>query len=288
MASIEDTSPDTSPPAPPGVDTDKPSAARIYDWYLGGTQNWAVDREFGKRAVEMWPGIRPIARLNRAFMNRVVEAALSAGIRQFLDLGSGVPTVGNVHEIIKRRIPEDEDATVVYVDYEPVAAAHSTLILEKDEATDWAGLVQRDLRDPHGIFDDDRTEELIDFEEPVCVLMIAVMHFVGPDDNPAKIVDTYRSHVAPGSWLAISHASLEDAPEEEQAGVRTMVETYRNTSNPMWLRTRDELAPWFGDWPMLEPGLCHLPDWRPDREPTRAELKASLFGWGGVAVKPAP
>src|SRR5437764_3651877 len=176
MAQIED----AAPVAPAGVDTTKPSAARIYDWYLGGDHNWAVDREFGKRAVQLWPGMKAMARRNRAFMNRVVEAALDAGIRQFLDLGSGVPTVGNVHEILRRRLPQNPDATVVYVDYEPVAAAHSTLILEQDEATGWAGLVQRDLRDPQAIVEDDATRALIDFDQPLCVLMIAVMHFVGP------------------------------------------------------------------------------------------------------------
>lgn len=280
---------DNAPTAPAGVDTDKPSAARIYDWYLGGTQNWAVDREFGRKAVQLWPGMRAMARQNRAFMNRVVEAALDAGIRQFIDLGSGVPTVGNVHEIIRRRVPEDEDATVVYVDYEPVAAAHSTLILERDEATDWAGIVQRDLRDPDEIFEDDTTRALIDFEEPVCVMLIAVMHFIGPDDTPDKIVETYRSHVAPGSWLAISHASTDDAPEDDEtAGVREMIATYQKTSNPMWLRDRAEFMPWFGEWTMLEPGISRLPAWRPTGEPSPDELEASSFGWGGVAEKPKP
>lgn len=281
--------------APAGVDTDKPSAARIYDWYLGGTQNWAVDREFGKKAVQLWPGMIAMARQNRAFMNRVVEAALDAGIRQFIDLGSGVPTVGNVHEIIRRRITEgtedaeDTDATVVYVDYEPVAAAHSTLILERDEVTDWAGLVQRDLRDADAIFEDATTSALIDFDEPVCVMLIAVMHFVGPDDGPDKVVETYRSQVAPGSWLAISHASVDDAPEDDEtAGVRKMIASYQNTSNPMWLRDRAEFAPWFGDWTMLEPGITRLPDWRPVSEVLPDELKASSFGWGGVAEKPKP
>lgn len=275
---------DSAPIAPAGVDTDKPSAARIYDWYLGGTQNWAVDREFGKRAVQLWPGMKAMAQQNRAFMNRVVEAALDAGIRQFIDLGSGVPTVGNIHELIRRRLPDEGDATVVYVDYEPVAAAHSTVILEKDEATGWATIVQRDLRDPDAVLDDDATRELIDFDEPVCLLLIAVMHFIGPHDDPDKITATYRSRLAPGSWLAISHASIDDAPADETtAGVRRMIDTYRTTSNPMWLRDRAEFAPWFGDWTMLEPGITRLPHWRPDREPTEEELEASSYGWGGVA-----
>jgi O-methyltransferase involved in polyketide biosynthesis len=282
MAQIDD----TAPTAPAGVDTEKPSAARIYDWYLGGDQNWAVDREFGRRVEQLWPLIKPIARQNRAWMNRVVEAALDAGIRQFVDLGSGVPTVGNVHEIIRRRLPEDDDATVVYVDYEPVAAAHSTLILERDEATDWAGLVQRDLRDPRAIFRDEETRRLIDFEEPVCVMLISVLHFLGPDDHPDKIVEAYRAQVAPGSWLALSHACIEDAPEESLEDVTRLLAAYKDTSNPMWHRTRAEITPWFADWKMIEPGLSRLPDWRPDHELTELEAKASPFGWCGVAEKP--
>jgi O-methyltransferase involved in polyketide biosynthesis len=285
MAQIEG----SAPIAPAGVDTEKPSAARIYDWYLGGDQNWAVDREFGRKAEQLWPLIKPTARHNRAWMNRVVEAALDAGIRQFLDLGSGVPTVGNVHEIIKRRLPEGEDATVVYVDYEPVAAAHSTLILERDGATDWAGLVQRDLRDPRAIFRDQETKRLLDFDEPVCVMIVSVLHFIGPDDNPGKVLDAYKSHVAPGSWLALSHASVEDAPEESEdtAAVRRLIATYQNTSNPMWLRNRAQIAAWFDGWEMVEPGISRLYQWRPDHEATELEIKASPFGWCGAARKPS-
>jgi hypothetical protein len=284
MAQIED----SAPAAPAGVDIEKPSAARIYDWYLGGDQNWAVDREFGRKAEQLWPLIKPIARQNRAWMNRVVDAALRAGIRQFIDLGSGVPTVGNVHEIIRRRLPEDDDATVVYVDYEPVAAAHSTLILERDGATDWAGLVQRDLRDSWEIFRDETTRRLIDFEEPVCVLLVSVLHFIGPDDKPDEILAKYREHVAPGSWLALSHVCCEDAPPEGVAEVRRFVDAYKNTSNPAWIRTRDEILPWFADWTMIEPGMVRLPDWRPDHEVTETEVKARPYAWCAVAEKPVP
>jgi O-methyltransferase involved in polyketide biosynthesis len=276
----------TAPIAPAGVDTEKPSAARIYDWYLGGDQNWAVDREFGRKVEQVWPLIKPVARHNRAFMNRVVTAALDAGIRQFIDLGSGVPTVGNVHEIIRRRLPAGERATVVYVDYEPVAAAHSTVILERDEATGWAGLVQRDLRDPYAILEDPRTLELIELNRPVCLLLISVLHFIGPDDHPGRLLETYRENLAPRSWLAMSHIASEGAPEEGAAQVRRFVDAYKNTSNPGWLRTRDEIAPWFGDWTLIEPGMSRLVDWRPDHELTEAEIEARPFAWCAVAEKP--
>src|SRR5436309_11683831 len=145
---------DLAPPAPAGVDTEKPSAARVYDWYLGGTQNWAVDREFGRKAVALFPHIRPLCRQSRTMMNRIVRAALDAGCRQFLDLGSGVPTVGNVHEVVRETLPEDEQAAVVYVDYEEVAAAHARITLETEGVRGWAGFVQADLRDPKGVLAD--------------------------------------------------------------------------------------------------------------------------------------
>ncbi|WP_158880546.1 SAM-dependent methyltransferase [Amycolatopsis anabasis] len=277
---------DSAPAMPSGVDTEKPSAARMYDWYLGGTQNWAVDREFGKKVVQLWPHVREVAKQNRRFLRRAVTAALDAGIRQFVDLGSGVPTVGNVHEIVREHLPAGERATVVYVDYEPVAVAHATLILEQDEATDWATIVQEDLRAPKKIFDHAETKRLIDLDQPVCLLLIAVLHFVGGDDRPEELLERYRRRVAPGSWLALTHIACEEADEEDQAAVRRFADAYRDTSNPLWVRERDELAPWFGDWSLVEPGITHLPDWRPDYELTVAESTARPFAWCGVARKP--
>ena len=278
----------TANEVPIGVDIEKPSAARVYDWYLGGTQNWAVDREFGRRVEKVWPLIRPISRQNRAFMNRVVEAALDAGIRQFVDLGSGVPTAGNVHEIVRDRLPADEPAVVVYVDNEAVAAAHSTLILEREDATDWAGLAQRDIRDPAAVFADEATRRLIDWSEPVCLLMITVLHFIGPDDDPDGLMATYRAKLAPGSWLAVTHGTCtDDAPPERAAEVRRFVDAYRDTSNPAYLRSAEEILPWFGGWPLLEPGLTALPDWRPEQAVSALEAATRPFARCAVARRPA-
>ncbi len=276
---------DTAAPiAPKGVDTEKPSAARVYDWFLGGSHNWAVDREFGRRLEALWPLFRPVAQQNRAFMNRVVAAALDAGIRQFVDLGSGVPTVGNVHEIVRDRVDEGR---VVYVDYEPVAAAHSTLILEQEDATDWAGLVQADMRDPDAVFAAEATRRLIDWSEPVCLLMIAVLHFVGPDDDPAGLVARYRRQLAPGSWLGFTHAGVaDDAPPDRAEQARTFAAAYKNTSNPVWLRSDEEIVSWFGDWPLLPPGISPLVDWRPVRKPDSLDAETRPFGRGAVAVHP--
>ncbi|WP_158890954.1 SAM-dependent methyltransferase [Amycolatopsis anabasis] len=276
----------SAPDAPEGVDTEKPSAARMYDWYLGGDQNWAVDREFGRRVEAIFPLIKEVARQNRQFLGRVVRAALDAGFRQFLDIGSGVPTVGNVHEVVAENLPEGEEATVVYVDYEPVAAAHATLLLERHGATGWAAMVQEDLRNPENIFRDPTTRRLIDFRKPVCLLMVAVFQFVGDDDHPVDLVERYRRELAPGSWLALSHLACDEASPADQAAIREFVDAYVHTSNPAWLRDRSEVEPLFGDWPLIEPGLTHLPDWRPDRAPNPLEAKARPFWWCGVAEKP--
>jgi SAM-dependent methyltransferase len=245
-----------------------------------------VDREFGRRMEQQWPLVRPGSKQNREFMNRAVRAALRAGIRQFVDLGSGVPTAGNVHEVVEAELPEDHDATVVYVDYEPVAVAHATLILEEEAATDWAGIVQADMRDAKAVLRAEETKRLIDFSKPVCLMMMAVLHFVGPDDDPIGILKAYRDKLAPGSWLAISQMSEGDGTGETLAGLRWFVEQYRKTSNPVWLRDREEIEPLFGDWNLLEPGIVHLPDWRPDRKLNALEAEARPYAWCGIAEKP--
>lgn len=275
---------DVAPPPPAEIDTEKPSAARMYDWYLGGTNNWAMDREYAKRALTVFPPGMALARQNRMFMNRVVRTALANGIRQFIDLGSGVPTVGNVHEVVRNHLPAGQRASVVYVDYEPVAAVHATVLLERDGSTDWAGIVQADLRDTDQVLNHRVTRRLINFRQRVCLLMIAVLHFVGDQDQPAEIVRRYQQRLSSGSWLAISHITDEGLNDEQATGVRRFVGAYRHTTNPLWLRDSSQIRSWFGDWRLLEPGLVHLPDWRPERAGA-ADPVARPFGWAGVAEK---
>lgn len=273
---------------PPGIDLEQPSAARIYDWYLGGDQNWAIDREFGRRMEELWPHARHGSVQNRRFMHRVVRAALDAGIRQFLDLGSGVPTVGNIHEICSEHLGSDDRATVAYVDYEPVAAAHGRLILERDEATESAALVQQDMRDPFAVLDDPEATRVLDRNQPICVLMIAVLHFVGRDDKPEEIISGYLDNCTSGSWFALSHMTVPPDPEAA-AGVQRFADQYRNTANPVHLRSYEEIVPWFDGLHMLEPGITHLTDWRPETSPqdlSEADLGARPFAWCAVAEKP--
>ena len=166
-----------------------------------------------------------------------------------------------------------------------VAAAHATLILERQEATEWAGLVQSDMRDSRSILENETTVRLIDFDQPVCLLMMAVLHFVGPDDNPSELVKRYRDRLVPGSWLALSHMSVGDVNEGDKAAILHFAEQYRHTSNPVWLRERAEIASFFGDWNLLQPGVTHLPDWRPVRELNTIEARARPYAWCGVAEK---
>ncbi|MBA8824647.1 hypothetical protein FHX42_001994 [Saccharopolyspora lacisalsi] len=270
----------------PGVDLSRPSAARIYDWYLGGAHNWAIDREFGARIETMLPPIKALARSNRAFLGRLVRAALDSGIRQFLDIGSGIPAVGNVHEIVRQH---GADARVVYVDYEPVAAAHSRMLLQQEEATGWAGIVQQDFLAPSAVLESPETRRLIDFDQPVCLLLIALGHFLGDEADVPGVLDRYRDRLVAGSWLGLSHIACDDATPEQQEQMRGGAASYQDTSNPLWLRDRAELARWFGPWPLLSPGMVHLPDWRPDvpDEPlSEEEAQARGLAWCGVATRP--
>jgi SAM-dependent methyltransferase len=278
-----------APLAPDGVDVEKPSAARIYDWFLGGSHNYAVDREFGKKLVEGFPLVRPIARSNRAWLGRVVRSAVEAGFRQFLDLGSGVPTVGNVHEIVRDALPEGEEAAVVYVDYEEVAAAHARIMLDDQGVTDWVGFVQSDLRDVGGVLKARETKQLLDFSRPVCLLLVSVLHFLGPGDKPAELVARYQQKLAPGSRLAISHVTVDEAPAEDLPEALNVVEAYKSTSNPYWLRTREEIGELFNDWPLIEPGLVSLTDWHSEnpRWMSLEDEEVRPYNWGGVAEKPA-
>lgn len=273
-----------APKAPRDVDLTKPSSARIYDWYLGGTNNYAVDRHFGKQADEQFPLIKTLAMSNRQWLGRVVRAALTAGITQFLDLGSGVPTVGNVHEIVAEHAPEDSDPRVVYVDYEHVAVAHSEVILQDE--SEWAGAVRADLRDPEAVFNDATVQRLVDLSKPVCVLLVSVLNFVGGGDDVPGVLNRYRQRMAPGSWLAISHITTDDAPEDGAAQISALAESYRKTQNPAWLRPRAEFASWFDGMDLVEPGIVHLTDWRPDEVeavfPDLEKEEVRPFYWSAV------
>jgi SAM-dependent methyltransferase len=241
--------------APQTIDIERPSVARMYDYYLGGSHNFAVDRAAAQQMIAAVPEAPLMAQANRAFLRRAVRLLIDAGIRQFLDIGSGIPTVGNVHEIAQQSAP---DARVVYVDIDPVAVAHSREILA---GNDFATAIQEDLRRPREILDHPEVRKLIDFAQPVAVMIVAVLHFVPDSDDPAGVMATIRDALAPGSYLTLSQASDEGRSREERADAE---EIYRRTDNPLSVRNRAELARLFEGFTLLEPGVVWVPQWRPD------------------------
>jgi len=259
---------------PEGVDTGKPSAARLYDYLLGGGHNFAADRMLAEKFLQAQPNARTIARLNRAFLRRAVLFMMDNGIRQFLDLGSGIPTVGNVHEIAQKADPETR---VVYVDFEDVAVAHSQLILENDPR---ATIIQEDMTNPVDVLKAADDSGLIDFAQPVGVLTAGVFHFVPPEADPQAVVAAYRDAVPAGSYLAFSQFT-QDLQPEEMAGV---VEVMKKSQNPMFPRTKTEIEGFLEGFDVVEPGIVPLPLWRPEGANTDNPDKAGIFAVVGKKI----
>jgi S-adenosyl methyltransferase len=258
---------------PADIDITRPSPARLYDYFLGGSHNFAVDRNLADRAIAASPDIPYAARSNRAFLRRAVRFMTSNGVDQFLDIGSGIPTEGPTHEIATSGRP---GARVVYVDRDPVAVAHSRALLT-DDARDT--VLQADLRDPQAVLAADEVRTAIDFDRPVGLLLLAVLHFVSDEEDPAAIVATLRKALAPGSYLAISHVStalrLDQDKLRRDAGL----------SAPLsYVRDPAEIGRFFGDWELVEPGLVPIALWRPDGVP--GPEAARMPGVGGVARHP--
>ncbi|MCX5192956.1 SAM-dependent methyltransferase [Streptomyces sp. NBC_00249] len=269
--------------APPGIDISVPSVSRIYDYYLGGSHNFEVDRQAARRAMEFMPGLPKIMQANRAFMRRAVRHAVSEGVTQFLDIGSGIPTFGNVHEIAHAASPE---ARVVYVDHDPVAVAHSRAVLDGDDRT---GVVAADLRKPEDVLGSPEVSRLIDLERPVALLLVAVLHFLEDTDEPYEAVARLRDELAPGSLLILTHASYEGIPLTEEVA-SGMVGVYRDIRNPLVMRTGEQIRGFFDGFELLEPGLVSMPDWRPDRSGPLADGEApedpyAFSGFAGVGRK---
>jgi len=240
----------------PEVDPSRPSVARIYDFWLGGSQNFEADREAGRRAAEAMPTLPTWARANRVFLRHVVgELVGTYGIRQFLDLGSGVPTVGNVHEIAQAA---DPGATVVYIDMDPVAIAHARALLA-GHPTVHAALA--DLREPRVVLEHPVVRDAIDWDEPVAVLMFAVLHFIADDDEAGRIVRAFTEPCAPGSHLAISHGGFDHADlEAQQNAARDYMKV---TGVPFTPRRAEQIAPWLDGLEILPPGLVNVDVWLP-------------------------
>ncbi|MGV9455165.1 SAM-dependent methyltransferase [Streptomyces sp. NPDC003635] len=260
--------------APRSIDITVPSVSRIYDYYLGGSHNFEVDREAARKAMEFMPGLPKIMQANRAFMRRAVRYAAAEGITQFLDIGSGIPTFGNVHEVARAAAP---GAHVVYVDHDPVAVAHSQVVLDGDEHTD---VVAADLRKPQEILSSLQVERLIDLNRPVALLLVAILHFVEDTDDPYGAVAELRDALAPGSLLILTHASYEGIPLSADRAEGT-VGVYKDIRNPLIMRSREEIARFFEGYDMVEPGLVSMPRWRPDTAPEEEDPWA-FSGYAGV------
>jgi hypothetical protein len=263
---------------PQGVDISVPSPARLYDYMLGGAHNFAVDRQMGEKIEVMMPHARSAARINRAFLGRAVRYMVDEGVRQFLDIGSGIPTVSNVHEVAQERHP---DCRVVYVDREPVAVAHSGLILAGNDRAD---VLQADMRDPDSILHAAEVRRLLDFDQPIGLLMFYMVHWVPTEDDPWALLKRYREALSSGSYLAITHL----ADDHENEGVRTAATRLAQMGGEQAVeRGKDEIAAFFGDFELVEPGLVRYGQWRStgpadmSDDPTVNEI-----AYGGVGRKP--
>ncbi|WP_067539782.1 SAM-dependent methyltransferase [Nocardia crassostreae] len=261
--------------APEGIDLDRPSASRVYDYFVGGMHNFEIDRELAHMIEKFTPNVAETMRANRDLLRRCVRHLTDVGIDQFLDLGSGIPTVGNVHEVAQARNPQ---ARVVYVDIDPVAVAHSQAILA---GNDNAAIIHADVADPDSILNAPEVARLLDFSRPVAVLLLGVLHFVPDEADPAGAVARLLAACAPGSHVAITHATSDGQPQE----VLDAQKLSGRTSTEIVLRGRDEIAAYFLDWTVLEPGLVLLPLWRPENPADVGEHPEHSGAYGGLARK---
>jgi len=256
---------------------DRPNPARIYDYLLGGYHNFEMDRLVAEKYMAALPDVRPGAQANRAFLRRVVHFCLEQGIDQFLDLGSGIPTAGNVHEIAQQTNPA---ARVVYVDIDPVAVAHSLAILRDNPH---AAAIQADVAQPEQVLDHAEVKRLLDFRRPAAILFAAVLHFVMDDSQAYRTVRVFRDALTCGSYIAITHFTFDDAPPDT-------IERYEKVmANPSVskARTHAETAQFFDGLELVSPGLVHFPLWRPEGpDDVLLGQPGRVLGWGGVGRRP--
>lgn len=238
-----------------GVPLDRPSVARMYDYYLGGGNNFAIDRQAARRAIAIYPDFPLVMQANRAFLRRAVGFLVGQGIDQFLDIGSGIPTAGNVHQVAQQENPA---ARVVYVDVDPVAVAHSEALLRDNPL---AIVVQADARRVDQVLALPEVRRLLNTGRPVAVLVVALLHFI-PDDGEAHgLVRALRDAVPSGSYVAVTHATTEHAPSLAREQLERL---YATASSPLRFRPRAKIASFFSGLELVAPGLVAGPRWRPE------------------------
>ena len=263
-----------------GIDTSVPNIARMYDYWLGGKDNFAADREAADRQTTAVPQLPLLARQNREFLRRVVRFCVGEGVTQFLDIGSGLPTNQNVHEVAQLVSPE---STVVYVDSDPSVVIHAQAML----SSSLTEVIRGDVCRPDEILGSPKVRNLIDFSQPVAVLILAVLHVIPDEADPAGCVARLRDALAPGSYLAISHADVSPA---HSVGTKRLTKTAREIAGPLQgveripSRTGDEIARFFDGLTLVEPGLTDVSAWRPEGDTVLTESEYMRI-IGGVARK---
>ena len=263
-----------------GIDTSVPNVARIYDYMLGGKDNFAADREAAEQLLAAVPHIAGIARDNRSFIGRAVRfLAGEAGVRQFLDVGAGLPTQSCVHEMAQAIAP---DARVVYVDNDPVVCSHGQALLGSG---DGIAVVLGDLRRPAELLRHPEVTGTLDFSRPVGVLCAAVLHFVPDEEKPHEIIAAYRDHLAPGSYLAITHGTSATPQEDPRGDVENVTNVYQRASANLHVRSLPEIERFFDGFELVDPGVVWMAEWWPDPGIPSAAQPESLRG--GVGRKPA-
>jgi hypothetical protein len=261
-----------------GVDPTKASIARVYDYWLGGTRNLAADRELGSRMEILDPRIPAACRANRAFLGRAVRFLAQAGIRQFIDIGSGIPAAGNVHEVAQGAAP---DARVVYADRDPVAVAEGRELLAGNHQ---AAIIRADLRDPVAVLSHPETRRLIDFDKPVALILVAVLHFIMDAEEPYGIVERLRDAAASGSYLVVSHVTNQGNPRLAAAAERV----YNARAADGQARSHAEILRFFGGWELAQPGLVYAPLWQPSSPADVPRQPEQFWFFAGMARKPEP
>jgi hypothetical protein len=259
----------------PDFDTSVPHIARVYDYWLGGKDNFAADRELGEQTLAAYPNLVFSVRANRAFLARAVRfLAAEQGIRQFLDIGTGIPTANNTHQVAQHIAPESR---IVYVDNDPIVLSHAQALLRSSPQGACAYL-DADLRDPDGILD--QAARTLDFSQPVAVMLIAVMHFIGDEDEAAAIMRKLMEACASGSFVAISHVASDIDAQQQGEMVRRLNQSVAEKAT---MRDRAGVTRLFAGLELVEPGVVRVAQWRPDSE---IEAASPTGLWGGVARKP--
>jgi hypothetical protein len=263
------------------IDTTRPHSARRYDYWLGGKDNFAADRESADRIANAFPAIRTGVVENRRYLRRVIAYLAQAGIRQFLDIGTGIPTRPNVHDVAQRIAPASR---IVYVDNDPLIMVHARALMTSAREGSTA-YVQADLRDPEAILTDPELRDTLNLHEPVGLLLVAVLHFLADADDPYKLVARLVDALPPGSHVALSHATFDPLPAHTVDKLQDLTAP-GSADGPFRARTRNEVAQFVDGLTLVEPGLVSIVDWQPDQEPKPGASAADTAMYGAVARKP--